>query len=118
MTTTQQKRVLPADAYDFLELSALAYGGIGAEAWADKGFSRPDVNQGIAAQCCLFGHASAGGDDPYTNEVTDALEAVGILLHENDVAVHAINARKHAGDNDRVSWDEYRAELNIVRGDA
>lgn len=100
------KRVLPADVYDTLELSALAYDGIGAGR-----FCRDNT------PCCVFGHAYravAVGLDV----ITDALRSAGIGINNNDEAVERINKRKNKPFDTRVSFAEWCAELGVVRGDA
>lgn len=115
--TTAGKRVLPADVYDFLELSALAEGGISAGK-----FTRFD-GRDLAHCGCIHGHAGqALADDlelpcAEADEAREALLAAGIDFPENDEAVRAINCRKGIPfADDPVTWREFVTELNVVRG--
>lgn len=106
---TATKRVLPADVYDTLELSALAYGGIGA----GRAFDCPDGDP-----VCISGHIYfAAADLNDEEEMRNAL----LLGHEapidvNDPAVRRINRRRGAPLNARVPFDLWRAELGVERG--
>lgn len=104
-------RVLPADVFDALELSAEAFGGIGAGFMYHHGDRfRP---------CCIHGLAEfAEANEGY--RLNDALFGAGIGGNDNDAAVYAINARKDPnGYNDTpVTFAEWASELNVVRGAA
>lgn len=105
----QDQITLPAEVYDALKASAEKYGGIGA-GW----YSDPDVDQRTeddpTIPFCVIGHAT---------QCNFGLETrlAGLREGANDLAVARINARKCAPLEARVSWDEYVAELNIVRGE-
>jgi hypothetical protein len=96
------QRVLPADVYDALELSALAFGGIGAGSWGEE--DEP---------CCIVGHAVTVGIPGVEYWTSDALE---IGERANDAAVERINSRLGLPSRTRVLWADYCAELNVVRG--
>lgn len=107
------KRILPADVYDALELSALAYGGIGAGRWVEDGgagFGSAPADIPV----CASGHAFAA--DP-TNEMWHVLQSADLGIRHNDPAVVRINVRR---GNDyslaRVSFAEWCAELGVERG--
>lgn len=117
------KRVLPADVYDTLELSALAFGGIGAGDFWD-GVAIDDAKN--RAPCCVFGHAAFSEDPPTgiyhtyfppSTEVSIAMDESGLTVDTNDAAVQAINGRKAALWDARVSFDEWCRELGVTRGD-
>jgi hypothetical protein len=106
-------RVLPADVYDTLELSALAYGGIGGGRFHDK----------RGAPYCVRGHAAAAASSsdkdwyPRGGPVNEALTDAGLGLAPNDRAVHSLNARRDgAWLNRRVRFEDWCKELNVVRG--
>jgi hypothetical protein len=106
-----EPKVLPADDYDTLEFSALAFGGVGRGVCFSDGSilgASP-----TALPVCLVGHAYAVDPSP-DYELRCRL---GIDVYANDEAVKRINRRKGRGINTRVSWKEYTRELNIVRGD-
>lgn len=100
--------VLPGDLYDGLQLSALAFGGIGCGRFYDK----------LGDPCCVFGMANFG---PELNHPGARLFEAGITTCEdsdthrgNDTAVRAINIRKGANQGARVTFEEWCAELNVV----
>lgn len=122
---TKQIRVLPADVYDFLELSALEFGGIGAGYFGESYHStRTDIAYGLAAPYCVLGHAAAAAPagTPLTGidqlETTQALRTAGIKTYINDDAVKAINARLGRDDEARVPFEEWARELGVVRGES
>lgn len=84
--------MLPADVYDTLELSALAYGGIGGGFYFSHGIP-----------CCPLGHARAAGI------LWRELFAADINECVND---HALG---DAGQ--RVSFEEWCRRLNVVRSE-
>lgn len=112
---TQTQKTLPADVYDYLELSALAEGGIGAGT-----FSRTK-DDGTRTCNCIHGHSFveyAGLAPGESGEVISALYGADITYAANDEAVERINKGLAAAfDWDLVPWDLYVKELNIVRGD-
>lgn len=97
-----EQRVLPADVYDTLEFSALAFGGIGAGLWSD--------NDGQPV--CIQGHALVDGS------VFSCVSRARLSIVTNDTAVAQINKRRGREPEARVTWKEYTRELNIVRGDS
>lgn len=123
MEHTHTQRTLPPDVFDYLELSAYVEKGIGG-----RNFSRLERQEdwlNAIAPCCIWGHAgctdAAELQHEERNAVQEALLAAGITFEVNDDAVSAINTRKGRPQIERfarVSWEEYTAELNIVRGEA
>jgi hypothetical protein len=106
--TDEPVRVLDKDVYDTLEFSALVYGGIGARAWLD----RKDT------PFCIGGHADLASDAFRDDYLTISAALGNGFIDANNAAVHAINRRKGRKDIDaRAPWEEYCAELNIVRGE-
>lgn len=96
-------RILPADVYDALELSALVYGGIGAGRFREAN----------GVPYCVLGHASDLDVD-----VHGALRDSGIGVATNDDAVYAINVRRGTGYQDaRVSFEDWRTEIGVTRGE-
>ena len=110
--TTATKRVLPADVYDALEMSALAYGGIGARHWTDAGSTGYGADP-LDVPFCISGHARAC--DP-SRTVNAELHHADISIVTNDTAVRAINARKRGPLTARVTFAEWCAELGVERG--
>lgn len=121
-----EKRVLPADVFDVLEFSALVFGGVGANFFAEPTtvcYPPP----GLTAPICLLGHAGfvtelaveRYTDGPVAGALADAFGGdVWSATKANNDAVQAINARRGKSDiSGRVSWKALCAELNIVRGD-
>lgn len=114
MSAPTVRRVLPADVFDALEFSALAYGGIGAGRWTQGG-----------APLCAVGHAvvASGGHDGAVL-MSDTFHAEIVLVapwlaaceDENDRAVRAINTRRKRERNARVSFADWCAELGVERG--
>jgi hypothetical protein len=105
------KRVLPADVYDALELSALANDGIGA------GFMYHHGNP--LTPCCAHGLASFATASEYDyGPINEALFNANIDGRANDAAVYAINARKdpYGYADTNVTFEEWCAELAVVRG--
>lgn len=118
---------LPAGAYDALKASSEKHGGIGAETFeAKKIASQSDSDE--AVPYCIAGHAAlidSGETTPDTSVPMPTLralqEAFGLgrwpeVFDVNDAAVHAINSRKGLHKTTRVTFDEWTAELNVVRG--
>lgn len=110
------RRELPFDVYDALDLVVLAFGGIGAGEYyeATDGFDLDDPSRPVCAIGCA--RFAAGGE--YDSEIERALRGQAIHGMESDAAVRAINARKGAGWNARVTFAEWCAELNVVRGES
>jgi hypothetical protein len=111
--TEKITRVLPADVYDALELSAEAYGGIGAGQWHKND-----------CPICFVGHVYYAGISE-TCDIDPQWLRDAMLLHDDsleglsDRAVRAINARNGIEDREsRVSFADWCAELGIVRGSA
>jgi hypothetical protein len=106
---TKRRRVLPADVYDFLELSAEAFGGIGCGSFTRNG--RP---------CCIYGHAGMNapnlGDRTELSPVRSVLFRARILAWESDDAVRAVSDRT-PGRPRRVTFAEWCEELGVVRGE-
>lgn len=111
------KRVLPADVYDALEFSALVYGGIGAGKW-DEGAGDD------TAPLCIVGHtvyANGDGWDFYTlagNNLVAECDWLRLAEQDSDDAVRAINLRTASPPNARVSFADWCAELDVVRGES
>lgn len=109
----QVERVLPADVYDALELSALAFGGIGApQVWERTNNDVP---------CCIWGHSAFATGHEYSfndkSPVRKALNRVRIDgADDSDPAVYAINDRRRRPRDSRVSFAAWCAELGVVRG--
>lgn len=103
--TTEMKtqRVLPADVYDALELSALIFGGVGGNNMFAKD----------GCPLCIHGHAAF----LWNGDVGDALYATGITTFENDGAVQNVNRSEGRPPYDRISFEEWCAALNVIRGD-
>lgn len=112
-----EQRVLPADEFDALELSVMAFKGVGQpNVFTD--ISRFGAGPSTGSPVCILGHAAylTDTDSPW-NSIGNALYKIGIRGSTSDAAVRAINARKRVSQYARVSWKEYTHELNIVRGD-
>lgn len=101
----EKQRVLPADAYDAMELSAMAFGGIGlGRVWDSH--HRP---------VCAYGHAAFACDvDNVSNPIFDALRGAGIDSIESDKVVRRLAGSPTA----RVPFTDWCAELGVVRGDS
>lgn len=113
-------RVLPADIYDTLEFSALAFGGIGAG---------PIFTYGPRAEpcpVCAHGHLQlADGSDAQTamnrwlddEGVSATLIKADIWGRDSDLAVEGINLRRDRRNiQARVTFEEWCAALDVVRG--
>ena len=109
-----EKQVLPADVFDALELSALAYGGIGAGRYVAADEREAAFHGGVPM--CAVGHAWHL-EGLSSQEVTGALALAGIGFRQNDLAVRAINKRLNRDPNARVTFKQWAKELNVVRGD-
>lgn len=118
------ERVLAADLYDTLELVALVYGGIGGGAFFKGDASMSDPG---AEPCCVHGLARLAPDVHAwldREEIREALFSAGIGYSVNDHAVRRINYRKGEDETanvltsrmPRVTFAEWCAELNVVRG--
>lgn len=122
------QRVLPADVYDTLEFAALAFGGIGWGPYLQDG----DPNCPVCVHGLLV--AASESDTEVSRLATffredtplsKTLQNVGVFGLTSDWAVRDIIRRKHGNEwgkdadglSSRVSFSEWCAELNIVRGD-
>lgn len=105
MTAVAKQIVLPADIYDALELSALAFNGIGHGRFDDGG-----DDDGTLCPRCVHGHAMFADNNASgaPSDLTDALWRAGLTYGTNDMIV---------GQGERISWDEYCRRGNIVRGE-
>ncbi len=91
-------RMLPADVYDTLEMSAMAYEGIGRSVyWTGLGNAK--------RPCCVYGHA--GWAEPRGSTIIFALSQAGITLMGSDRAM---------GIGRRISFATWCRRLNVVRG--
>jgi hypothetical protein len=99
-------RILPADVYDTLDLTAFVYGGIGAKAYSRAFQPSCALMQCMEAEGGMFG------------EMWKSLNNVGVFGDHNDAAVRAINRRKGRSRNARVTFTEWCEELGIVRGES
>lgn len=109
MTTQTEKRRIPADIWDTLELSALANGGVGRGSYCDA----------YDVPCCIVGHAWGTGmyrsDEIRLRRITEARGlGLGVL---NDEAVRIINERAGRDAYARVTFQEYVEEMGWERGD-
>lgn len=118
-----KKRILAADAFDALELSALIFGGIGADHFATP-LTECYPDPGTGSPVCILGHAGFVTEtDSYTaNPVGSALAAaydgdVWKAAEANNDAVRAINHRRGYLPSARVSWREYTKETGLTRGE-
>lgn len=108
----QTSRVLPADIYDTLELSAEAYGGIGRGEYFETLLSSADP-----APVCIVGHAVISGIERRVGDAQRVLlDAYGIDILANDRAVERINRRRRLGEFERVPFPDWCAELGVERG--
>lgn len=120
-------RVLPADVYDTLHFSALAFGGIGGadlfEEVAHSGELLHADDARNATPMCILGHAYHaqgmtqdvdGNYKPIGNTpIGLALALAGIGWGENDKAVRARRAEGSA----RITFEQWCYELGVCRGD-
>lgn len=131
------KIVLPADIFDTLELSAYAFGGIGAGQYNEGQDDATDYvgNEGellrmpvtydveisgaqaptLGEPICAVGHAAFAAI-PRRFDWWTLIN--GNTISENDIAVRSINVRKGSLDSVKVTFEEWARELNVVRGDA
>lgn len=103
MTAVAKQIVLPPDVYDALELSALAWDGIGSGTLIE--YTGPECSTRPA---CVHGHASWCEGEDYFMAISTALWAAGLTADFNDMLVK---------NGERISWDEYCRRGNIVRGE-
>lgn len=105
-----QTRVLPADVYDALELSAEAFGGIGAGRFGDpKNFDCP---------LCIYGHADfLDSGSPYgrAGALNEALGNAGITINANDTAVRRATGHM-PGSGARITFAQWCQALGVERG--
>lgn len=108
--------VLPADVYDALHFSALAFGGIGSSLWYEcDGNPTPGervwYHDPAVAPVCPLGHmAFAGAADAYDGM---PISAFGLTYYRNDDAY-----RRAGKSGQRLQFDEWCALLNVVRGES
>lgn len=110
---TKAKRVLPSDVYDTLELSALAFGGIGGGVWYEYEAER-DPRTGlskIVAPVCAIGHWEFA-----RGKYNRAMALHDITTDESDNAVVSINKRRRRDGYQRVTFERWCAELGVERG--
>lgn len=108
---------IPADIYDTLELSALAFGGIGAGTFTS-------LDDAGLVPFCALGHLGSGTSIGYEHDYRAARVALREAFGEagytvtmaNDAAVREINLRKGNPTAVRVTFEEWCEELNVVRG--
>ena len=95
---------LDKDVYDTLELSALAFRGIGYGRYYSGCDTQRQPN-------CIVGHAS------WTGIISDPLRGTGELLDAalNDQAVLAYNAAHGRLSQTPLTWKQYCKQRNIVR---
>lgn len=136
MATT--KKVMHPDVYDTIELMALMDDGIGAGKDFNEGFHgvyEPEYDKPVTNLCpvCVWGAAIQADGGLGTAEsgydangpVAAELRRLGIYRSNNDGAVRETNYRKNPeGEggldwaNARISFDDWRTELHVERGDA
>lgn len=121
-------RVLPADVYDTLELTALAFGGIGL--WRDFDYLPDGAVLGylpdgavlpLGCPVCVHGLAQFAEGSAVT--VSAALMDAGIRRSDNDNAVVKIVRRRDVGlselsGDERVTFKQWAKELGVVRGES
>lgn len=114
-----RRTVLPAVIYDTMEFACEVYGGIGGR------YSIVNDIVGEAVPMCQHGYwlflNDALGPDPRLSGLDPdyfvGLEPFGIYADINDEIVAAVNAKKGKRTWQRISWQEYCEEGNIVRGE-
>jgi hypothetical protein len=94
--------VLPADVYDTLELSALAFGGIGCGQWFDPAIGLKDYTP-----VCPIGHLVAARAIPREYGLTP-WSAFGLNTLKNDSL--------ELPPGERIAFAEWCRRLNVVRG--
>lgn len=103
------KRVMDPIVFDYLELAAEEFGGIGGGHFNDFDYGE------IMVPYCVYGYAGPG----YLL-VWEELDRLGITELGNDAAVRAINAgglRENVSKRyNRVPFKKWCKALNIVRG--
>jgi hypothetical protein len=116
-TNNKAVRTLPPDVYDALELSALAFGGIGA------GQNAENVSQQgyepTAIPICIIGHAYGllgKPEDCWNAPALHALRLAGITISVNDPAVVTALQRLNRPVTGRVTFKQWCKELGVVRG--
>lgn len=131
-TMNTPRRILHADVYDALELSALAEGGIGAgqyfEEYVPSSAPFCAVGRAVAlgAPFCAVGHVMALGGEAWRNghraavgntpenEIDEFLRPLfrnRNIVSASDAAVRAINTRKDASTGDETA-KRYLPKLN------
>lgn len=111
------RREMKADVFDYLELAALAYGGIGREAF--YAYDLVELRDDRNCPVCVHGIGFASDEINLVdeNEVTRELSRLGITYKTNDGAVYEINQRLGRDPDTRVTWPRYRKHLGIVRAE-
>lgn len=99
------KRVMQAQVYDYLELAALAFGGIGMGKYSQGNARAPHCALGYAGE----GVPSCVGDDTIYAE----FERLGITVCANDIAIEMY--RRLASD-ERVSFETWCKLMRVTRG--
>lgn len=110
------KKRIPADIFDALEFSALAFGGIGAGLYNEYVFDA-DGERVPVAPYCIVGHTAAicGSTLTVSPTVYDRLQP---SERDNDAAVRRINKRLGRKLNTRVRWEEYVQEVGWERAES
>ena len=127
MQGTKQVRVLAPEVFDTLELTALAFGGIGRGEWFAR---KTDTEPGDDQNCPVCAHGialfaedvkvpqgSTYSDRQTQSAISRALSDAGIGIFTNDDAVSRINDRLGRDGNARVTFEQWATQLNVVRGD-
>ncbi len=107
----KEKRVLPADIYDTLELAAYAHGGIGAGSMFYIDQYEPCCIHGLLNFATTLEIAPVDMSHPANR----AMLAAGIGVAESDEAVYKIRDRNN--HSSPVTFKAWCRELNVVRGD-
>ena len=133
MKTQLPQRVMAADVYDALELSALIHGGIGTDCFDVVG---PDSE---SVPCCIMGHAmwldgtlSTWLQGPAGEVEHGVAKAFGVTLPNtpsrfkaaaediydaNDCAVTTAIECNLANEQSKISWRQWCQRLSVVRGE-
>jgi hypothetical protein len=109
LATDQPRRVLPADVYDALELSAEAYGGVGVHHWFE------DV-AGENIPCCIQGHGFFvdNGYGDVLRALTSAFDGHSFSVVSANDGCFTIEERTAKA---RIPFAEWCDRLNVVRGE-
>jgi hypothetical protein len=108
--------VLPADVYDTLHFSALAFGGIGGGSLEDHATMPPEPR-------CFIGHLEAAGVPVDRPKLYGQHPIYGITADDSDNAVVEVNrtlgnVRTYGRRSywARIPFEEWCRRLNVVRG--